>query len=162
MKKLNILILFTAASVAAFAQSKSYEALYSHFKGKEDVHAFSMGGMLCRLAVNVMANDNDVLKAMVKDIRHIRFIVIPKNEFAKQNLSINGFKGFLKKDLFEEMATIRDHGDIVSVFHRTDANAKDRYFVLVEDQGKVVAIEMKGTIDPALFKEGDNRITINK
>jgi len=162
MKKISLLIIFAVFSTAIFAQSKSYMALYSHFKGKEDVHAFAVGGMICRLAVNLVSQENDVLRTMTKDIRHIRLIVIPRDEFAKQNLSISGFKGYLQKDSFQEMATIREHGEVVSVFHRTDAGAKDRYFVLVEEAREVVAIEMKGTIDPSMFKEGDKRISINK
>lgn len=162
MKKLIVLTILVIFSVATFAQSKSYKAIYSNFKGKDDVHAFAMSGMICRLAVKLISQENDVLRALTKDIRHIRFIVIPKNEFEKQNLSVNGFKGYILKDEFEQMATIRDHGDIVSVYHRSDESAKDRYFILIEEPREIVAIEMKGTIDPSLFKNGDNRITINK
>ena len=162
MKKLIILFSLIFFSSSVFSQSKSYQALHAHFKGKEDVVAFSMGGVFCRMAVRMATPKDDILRKMTKDIRHVRFIVIPKAAFEAEKLSVKGFKNYLVKDSFQELAVIRDNGEIVSVYHRSDENAKDRYFVLVEEDREVVAIEMKGTIDETMFKDGDNRITLNK
>ena len=162
MKKLFLSILLIAGSVTTFSQSKSYQALRNHFEGKEDVNSFALNGFLCRAALRIVGTDKRLLHTMMKDIHHIRFIVIPTKEFGKQNLSVNGFKEYLTKDSFESLASIRDKAGLISVFHRMDGNKSDRYFVLVEEPNEVVGIEMKGYIDPALFRDDDNRITINK
>jgi hypothetical protein len=161
MKKI-IAVLFVLISVSGFAQSKSYQTLRDHFSGREDVHSFNLGGLLCRLAVNIATEDEPLFKNMMKDIDHVRFIVIPKKEFKNQNLSVKGFRNYLSKDSFEEVLAVRDNGDHVNIFHRTDGNKKNRYFVLVEESDEVVAIEMKGYIDPQLFKDENNKISLNK
>jgi len=58
--------------------------------------------------------------------------------------------------------SIRDNGEHINIFHRLDGNKKNRYFVLIEESDEVVALELKGYIDPELFKDGDNRITFSK
>ncbi|MBY0435022.1 MAG: DUF4252 domain-containing protein [Cyclobacteriaceae bacterium] len=159
MKKATLLSLIVlAGALTLSAQSKSFQALRDHFADRENVHAFSLSGFLCRTALRIALSDDPSLRAMARDINHVRFIVIPKDEFAKQKLSVNGFKGYLAKDKFEVMATVRDKGEVVSFFHRLDDNKKDRYFVLVEESREVVAIELKGYIDPSIFKNGNNRL----
>lgn len=162
MKKSILSFLLIAGSVTAFSQSRSYQALRNHFAGKEDVHSFALNGFLCRAVLRVARTDERLLHTMMKDIHHIRFIVIPIQEFGKQNLSVNGFKEYLTKDSFESLATFEDKEDHISVFYRMDGNKRERYFVLVEEPNEVVGIEMKGYIDPALFRNEDNRITINQ
>ncbi|HEY5822917.1 MAG TPA: DUF4252 domain-containing protein [Cyclobacteriaceae bacterium] len=162
MQRFTLFVLFLLITVFSFGQSKSFQTLKDHFAGEEDVHAFSMSGFLCRAALNVVMEDEEELKGMLDDIDHIRFIVIPKNEFADQNLTVNGFRKFIANDSFEEVMSIRDNGEHINIFHRLDGNKKNRYFVLVEESDEVVALELKGYIDPELFKDGDNRITFNK
>lgn len=162
MKPVAIITFLVLSITSAFAQSKSFQALRDHFTGIEDVHSFSVSGFLCRAAVSMMADDEDqLLKNLMSDIDHIRFIVIPKGEFDKQRLTLGGFKKYLTKDSFEEMMSVRDNGDHVTVFMREDGNKKNRYFVLVEEQTEVVAIEMKGYIDPELFKDENNKILVD-
>lgn len=144
------------------AQSKSFQTLHDHFAGREDVHAFSINGFFCRLALSMAIDEDDeLLRNLSRDIDHVRFMVIPKDEFYKQDLSVNGFKKYLLKDSFEQMMSVRDQGDNVNVYMREDGNHTNRYFVLVEETDEVVAIEMKGYIDPALFNTSDNKITLN-
>ncbi len=164
--KYYLLTLLLAASLATQAQSKSYEALMDRFKGQPDVHAFSFGGWLCRAALSVAVLDDDddpevrLLHRAMADISHVRFIVIPKGEFRAQGVSVNGFRKYLESDHFELMADLRDKGDHVTFYHRETGHRKSQYFVLVEEQDEVVAIEMKGYVDPEIFNSADARITL--
>lgn len=148
------------------AQSKSYQTLKDRFKDQPDVHSFSFGGWLCRAALSIAVNDDEddvevrLLHKAMADINHVRFITIPKNEFKVQGLSVNGFRSYLKKDAFEELASVRDNGEVVTFYHKGDAARRNQYFVLIEDQHEVVAIEMKGYIDPEIFNSDDARITL--
>ncbi|MBA4145359.1 MAG: hypothetical protein DI538_01570 [Azospira oryzae] len=163
IKPAAIIALCILGITSSFAQSKSFQTLRNHFIDNEDVHAFSIGGFWCRAAMSMVADEGDeLLNDMMDDIDHIRLIVIPKADFGKQNLTLGGFKKYLAKDAFEEMMSVRDKGDHVSIFMREDSNKKNRYFVLVEESTEVVAIEMKGYIDPELFKNENNKITFNK
>ena len=148
----------TFVSMATFAQSKSFEALRERFRGEEDVYAFSASGWLCRSVISVAlkAEDGDepelrLLKRAMDDIDHVRFITVPIREFAAQGVSVKGFRSFLMKDQFEVLADVRDRGDHITFYQRTAGDRKGHYFVLIEESSEVVAIEMKGYIDPAIF-----------
>jgi DNA-binding transcriptional regulator of glucitol operon len=165
MKKILLPIFVLTATLAA-GQSKGYETLKSRFKDQPDVHTFSFGGWLCRAALSLAVQDDEddievrLLHKAMADIDHIRFITIPKDEFKAQGLSVNGFRSYLKKDSFEELASVRDKGEHVTFYHKTDGGRKDQYFVLIEEATEVVAIEMKGYIDPEIFNSDDARITL--
>lgn len=164
MKKITFLFVFL--STLGWAQSKSYQTLKDRFKDQPDVHSFSFGGWLCRAALSIAVNDDEddvevrLLHKAMADINHVRFITIPKGEFKAQGLSVNGFRAYLKKDAFEELASVRDNGEVVTFYHKGDDARRNQYFVLIEDHHEVVAIEMKGYIDPEIFNSDDARITL--
>jgi len=98
----------------------------------------------------------------MRDIKHIRFMVIPKEEFTRQQLSVKGFRQVLQKDGFEMLAHVRDNGDDVSFLLREEGkDKKKRYFLVIEESDEMVAIEMKGFIDPEIFKDEKNKIALN-
>lgn len=143
------LVLLLAGS--AFGQSKSFEALKEHFDGEDDVHSFGVSGFLCRAALG-MAGEWEFKKA-IQEIKHLRFIVIPTEAFQAHQLTTTGFKKFLRQDGFEELSNIRDRGEEVTVYLQSNRNKKDIYFVLVEESDEVVAIEMKGYLDPNMLMD---------
>jgi hypothetical protein len=151
MKKIIIIVLLsTLTSFASLAQSKSYSALKDKFSSSDDVHSFSVGGWICRLVMN-WAGEYE-FKQAIEDLRHVRIIVIPKEEFERNDVSVNGFKKILKQDAFQELAHVKDHGDDVSIYIREMSNKRNYYFVLVEDNDEVTAIELHGYLNPELLK----------
>jgi hypothetical protein len=89
-------------------------------------------------------------KKTIVDIERVRLITIPKSAFRKKHVTVNGFRNILADDSFESLMRVRDHGDEISVYiqsgKRTDRN---RYFILIENDHEVMAMEIKGYIDPA-------------
>jgi hypothetical protein len=162
MKKFILTLLLAAGLTAAFSQSNSFQALQRNFSGKDDVHSFRLSGFLCRTALRMVAPEEKLFRSMVKDIQQVRLMVIPKAAFDAQQLSVNGFRHFLETDAFESLATIRDNGDHISIFHRLDDNKKNRYFVLVEEKDEIVAIEMKGYIEPDILVNTDLRTSLRR
>lgn len=161
MKSLSLsAITFLFSITSLFAQSNSYQALKDKFKGQPDVYSFSFSGWMGRLVLN-LAGENEFRYA-IKELNHMRLITIPRSEFSTQQVSVNGFKKLLKHDSFEELAVIRDNGEIVSVYLREGNNNKNHYFVLVEEKQEVVAIELKGYIDPELLNPQNTTLAINK
>ncbi len=142
----SVLIIFITVSTA-FCQSESFITLKNKFHGSDNVHSFATSGFLAK-AVLWMAGERDFRDA-VKNIKQIRLISIPKREFEANDVTLNGFKKILRKDSFEELATVRDHGDDVTLYLQTNKQVKNnRYFLIVDDESEVIAIEIKGYIDP--------------
>ncbi len=148
MKKiaLSILLALLLASTSTFAQSESFFILKEKFAGERDVHHFAVSGFLAR-TVLWMADEHEFYNA-IKEVRNIRLIVIPKDAFKSQEVTVNGFKKVLQNDGFEELLRVKDNGDDVTLYLQSASKKKDRYFVIVEERDEVVAIELKGLIDP--------------
>jgi hypothetical protein len=147
-------------TASAFAQSNSYLALKDKFIDQPDVHSFSFSGWMGRMVLNIAGEYE--FKNAIKDIRSVKFITIPRSEFSAQQVSIQGFKKVLKQDAFQELAFMRDEGEEVSIYLREGNNNKNTYFVLVEEEQEVVAIELKGYLDPQLLNPKNTTLAINK
>ncbi len=153
-----LILLITVGSVSA--QSNSYQILKENFNGQPDVHSFSVSGWVGRVILN-MAGEYEFRDA-IKELKHVRFITIPRAEFEARKLTVKGFKNVLKQDSFQELAFIRDNGEEVSIYLKEGNNHKNHYFVLVEDEQEVVAIELKGYIDLEQLNPTNTTIAINK
>jgi hypothetical protein len=151
MKKLALTFVFACSVILLQAQSDSYKMLRSHFADQPEVRSFKLSGMMCRIIVEIIEHDDDRLAAALEEVRHVRVMTIPKKEFAAQGLTVGGFKSRLPKDDFEIVGDFKDQGGSVAFFHRQEKKSKDRYFVIIEEEDEVIAIEMKGSIDPAIL-----------
>ena len=147
MKKTFIpaLLVLLIASTSAYAQSESFLTLKDKFRGEDEVHHFSVSGFLAR-SILWMADEHEFFSA-IKDVKTIRLIVIPRDAFMEQEVTLNGFKKVLRGDGFEELARVKDHGDEVTMYLQSSGKKKDRYMILVEEEDEIIAIEIKGYID---------------
>ncbi len=160
MKSIRILTLLLITVGSVSAQSNSYQILKENFIGQPDVHSFSVSGWVGRLILN-MAGEYEFRDA-IKELKHVRLITIPRAEFEARKLTVRGFKNILQQDSFQELAFIRDNGEEVSIYLKEGNNHKNHYFVLVEDEQEVVAIELKGYIDLEQLNPTNTTIAINK
>ena len=142
------------------AQSNSYQLLKNKFRDQPDVHSFSFNGWMGRIVLN-LAGEYEFREA-IKEVKYLRLITIPRTEFAAQQVTINGFKKLLKQDSFEELAFIHDQGEDVTIYLRPGSNNKNYYFVLIEEEREVVAIELKGYLDPKLLNPKNTSLAVNK
>ena len=145
MKKYCLVLMLALILNQALSQSDSYRTMKDTFKGGENVYSVSVSGFLCR-AVLAIADEHEFRDA-ISDVRNVRFITVPKSEFASRNLSLAGFRKVLKEDAFQELANFRDKGDHVSFFLQENDKNKNRYFILVDEGDDIVVIEMKGHVD---------------
>lgn len=136
-----LVVLLTAAN----AQSNSYLTIRDTFKKGHDVYHFGVSGFLCR-TILAWADEYEFRDA-ITDVQNIKFITIPKSEFANRNVTLNGFKKILKEDAFQELAHFRDNGDYVDFYIQEKKNNNNRYFILVDEGENILAIEMKGYVD---------------
>lgn len=152
MKQLTLVLLLVSAAFAADAQSESYRALRRKFSDSPEVKSYKLNALVMKILVSVVSREDDEIARALKDVKHVRVMTIPKEEFILRDLSVNGFKSYLAKDHYELMTDIRNHGDKATFYHRVEGH-RNRYFAIIEESDEVVAIEMKGHIDPAIFNE---------
>lgn len=160
MKTILSVILILGA-VAAQAQSEAYQTMREKFRGEENVFAFGASGFFAR-AILGMAGEHDYKRA-IKDVRNMRFIVVPKKAFHDQHVTVGGLKKVLRADGFHELAHVRDRGEDISLFLQEGKRDKDdRYFLLVEEQDEVVAFEIRGYVDPEELKKLSGNVSYNR
>lgn len=158
--KLSLLLVITLVAQAAIAQSESYQALKDNFRKRPDVYSLSVGGWMCRVVLK-MADEYEFSDA-IRHVRHVRLITIPAKEFDALHLSVKGFKQVLRKDSFEELSSVREEKETVTVYLQESSNHKNRYFVLVEGDDQVTGIEIKGYLDPKILQEKKGWLTEEK
>lgn len=158
--KLVFVLVFLLAAVSGYSQSNSFQILKNKFRDHPDVHSFSLNGWMGRMVLN-LAGEYEFRDA-IKDVKYMRLITVPRSAFSAQHVSVNGFKKLLKQDTYEELAFIRDRGDEISIYLREGNNNKNHYFVLIEEEREVVAIELKGYLDPKLLNPANTTLAVNK
>jgi hypothetical protein len=150
MKHTLAFMFMLLAGATAFGQSKSFDALSNAFADRDNVISFSLGG----LPLKWTSDEDDKTFNRVRDVR---FLTIPRQQFDAGDMKLSSVKRNLSRDSFEEMFSARDEGDNVSIYLQDHGGDTNVYFVLVEDDDNVVAIEIKGYIDPKSLKDKKTR-----
>jgi hypothetical protein len=136
--------------VSSFAQSKSFVTLKNKFRGGENVISVKAGSFLVR-TVLLFSGEGDWEDDFGK-VRSVRVINIPQAEFKKKNVSAKGFRNVLAKDQFEELVTTFSEGERLTIFQR-DGKDSDIYFMLIENDHDVTALEIRGELFPEKIVE---------
>lgn len=139
------------ATGSSFSQSKSFETLYDHFSGTDEVNCFSISGFFCRAGL-WMAGEHEFRDA-IESVSSVRLITIPLSNFRAQGLSLNGYRKVLASDDFESLATIRESESKVEIYLQQTDNNENHYLVLVEEHEQVTAIEIRGYMDVDKLKK---------
>ena len=155
---LSIIILLFI-SVSAFPQSKSFYTLKETFSGSKDVYSFHASGFLARTALWI-AGEHEFTNA-IKEVKDIYVIVIPKEAFETQQVTLHGFRKLTSNDSFEELAHVRDHGDDITLLIQGGKKDKNnRYLILIDSDQDIVVVEVKGFIDPGLLLNKKENIAL--
>lgn len=148
-------LLFLTFALTCSAQSRSYEILKEKFNGNGAV-SFNVGGLFFRTALWI-AGERE-LRRELGEIRNVRFINIPQHALRAKNLKLTGFKKILLKDNFEQMASVSESGEVITVYMKDDMKKRSNlYFVLIENRDEVIALEIKGRIDTNKLLEDHNK-----
>jgi hypothetical protein len=152
MKKIVVIGVLISLSHLSFAQSESYEQLREQFIDRENVHSFSVSGFWCRMLMGWVIEEDELFRQALQEVKHVRALIVPQQEWRQDFQSSAEFLRTLKGDGFEELATIRDRGEKLSFYIRPDGKRRNQYFILIEEANEVVAIELRGYLDPELLK----------
>ena len=156
MKKTLLSIgLLLLCSLASQAQSESFMALKSKFRGDENVFCVGAGGGLLARAALWASGETEINDA-IKRIHDIQLIVIPKEAFREKRVTVAGYKRVLAKDHYSELLHAKDGGDDVTIYIKPAGHRNNLYMILVEEDDEVVAIHFEGYVDPnAALKASD-------
>ena len=139
-----ILSLFLVTT--GFSQSDSFIALKEKFAYHQDAYSFSTsafwGGALVWLA-----GEHEFYDA-IKQIKQISLISVPKAAFRYEEVTVAGFKKVVRQDSFQELAHMKENGDVITFYMKSTGSKNNRYMILVEDSDNLIAIELTGYIDP--------------
>lgn len=161
MKSIVTTLALVLTLTGSFAQSKSYQILREKFAGTENVFSFRASGFVARTILWI-AKENDYQNA-IQEIRNVRVTIIPKAAFRKHDVTVSGFLKLTKKDGFEELAHVREHGEEVTILLQKPIpkNEDNRYLVLVEEGSEVVVMEILGYLNPNILLKQKNNIAHN-
>lgn len=154
MKSIFALV-FTIASITTYAQSESFLTFKESLDDAEDVVSFKVGGFVLR-TVLWLSGESDFKEEFGK-VNSVRFIVAPIEELDKRKLKVSGFKKVLRHDHFEEMVSATEEGDRITVYMQERGKNKNLYFVLIESEDEIAAIEIKGYLDPKKLLESNSK-----
>ena len=151
MKRTVVFAVFLLAAISeSGAQSESFRTLEKKFSSDENVFTFSTSGVFAR-AVLWLAGEHE-FKSAIKQVKNIRLITIPATAFGQNKVSVTGFKKIVAEDAYEELALVRDRGEEVTLYVQSLKNSSfNRYLILIDNPEEVVAVEIKGYIDPSLL-----------
>lgn len=141
-----IVIMLLAVSANSFGQSESFLTLKEKFADSGNVTSLKVGGFLIR-AVLWFGDEKET--EGLRDISSIRLMNIPQHELASRNLKLSGFKKLLARDNFEEVVSVKEKGDLITVYVQDHGKSDNYYMMLVESDTEITAIEIEGDIDPA-------------
>ena len=153
-------ILVFLFSTEASSQSDSFIALREKFAYHKDVYTFSSSAFLGG-ALFWMAGEHEFYDA-IKNIERIGFVIVPRESFRRENVSLAGFKNVIRQDSFYELARVKEHGDLITFYMKSTESKNNRYMILVEDHENVIAIELTGYIDPEHLLKCDSNSYIEK
>ncbi|SKC78710.1 DUF4252 domain-containing protein [Ohtaekwangia koreensis] len=154
MKNILALVLITA-SLSTFAQSESFLTLKEKFGDSRNVTSISVGGFILRTALLISGEDH--YRDEFGDVSNVRLINIPIEELDKRNLKISGFKKVLRNDNFEEVVSASEDGEHVTIYMQERKRNKNLYFLLIEGEDQILAIEIKGYLDPKKLLETNSK-----
>jgi hypothetical protein len=161
MKKICTgVILSLLLTTIGYSQSDSFIALKEKFAYHQDVYSFSTNAFLGG-AILKLAGEHEFYDA-VKSIKRISVITIPRDAFRHEDVSVSGFKKIMRRDSFQELARMKDNGDVVTFYMKPTESKNNRYMILVEDSGNLVAIELTGYIDPEFLLKCESHSTKEK
>ena len=159
MKRTIVLVAFLLAGISeSGAQSESFQALQKKFSSNESVFTFSTSGVLAR-TVLWLAGEHEFKRA-IKQVKSIRLITIPATAFEQNKVSVAGFKKVVAEDAYEQLALVRDRKDEVTLYVQALKNSSvNRYLILIDNPEEVVAVEIKGYIEPNLLNSPHGKVS---
>ena len=134
-----LVVAFSLACLATYAQSKTTEAL--HKKHKDAMSLFFYNNTLRMIN---QTEDKD-LDALIKDIEKMKFLLIHK----PAGFSTDDYKKLTadyKKEAFEEMMTSRMEGKTFDIFAIEKDGKTKSMLVLVNDQENLYVLDIVGRI----------------
>jgi len=149
-KLLFPILIFYSLSVAG--QSKSIDRFRKEFK--EDNNVFIYRSTLQMLN----AENNPEFSDLVKDIEEIRVLnYIKANQSIKPDV-ISNLKNDLREENYQELMIFAEQGNKILLYGREKREKTIGFVALVEDQEKLMIVDVVGDLDIKKFMQLKNKL----
>ena len=149
-KLLFPILIFYSLSVAG--QSKSIDRFRKEFK--EDNNVFIYRSTLQMLN----AENNPEFSDLVKDIEEIRVLNYIKANQSIKPEEISNLKNNLKEENYQELMIFAEQGNKIMLYGREKREKTIGFVALVEDQEKLMIVDVVGDLDMKKFMQLKNKL----
>jgi hypothetical protein len=151
MKKFTLFALFLLFSVATFAESPAIHAAFEKYRSHEGITNISIPGFVIHLAASI-GDIEDEEREFLRCIDKVRILSIEDKYFrSKIDLHREFYSEINRDGKFEEMMTVRDHGQNVTVFGRMGENNVIKELVVLVGGDDNALIYLRGNIAPEMI-----------
>ncbi len=155
MKNL-LLILTVSCTYLSNAQTPALDRFYRTHKKVDDVAHISLGGFI--LKIGSWFIEDPTARTLARKAKRARFLVT-EGENRIRNAEVNKLVRQLRRDNFESLVQIRDHGDKIDLFIREDGRyirnvlatvRSDDEFILASFECKLKKSDMEDLLNDVL------------
>ncbi len=153
MKK-NLLLLIAAIFILTSCEyTPGVSEAFAKYRFKHGVFTLSVPGWLIHLASNsgdIDKNERELLESIDK----VRILVVEdENLNGKINLHKEFAAKIKSKNHYEELLTVNDNGENVTIYGKTDGDVITEMVLLVSGENDNALIFVRGEISPEVLKE---------
>jgi hypothetical protein len=133
---------------------------YTKYRFKDGVTTITIPGWV----INLAANFGDIEKSereLLQSIDKVRVLVVEDDDLnARINLHREFSTKINRKNDYEELITVRDKNEDITIFGKMDEFVIKEMVILVGGQDNAM-IYVRGEIDPRILKEQINKNNVN-
>lgn len=151
MKKFTLLALFLLFNIATFAESPAIRSAFEKYRSHEGITNISIPGFVIHLAASIGDMEEDE-RDFLRSIDKVRILSIEDKYFRSKIDLHHEFYSEINRDAkFEEMMTVRDRGQNVTVFGRMGENNVIKELVVLVGGDDNALIYLRGNIAPEMI-----------
>jgi hypothetical protein len=160
MKTILLFLLATLLLFSSCEYNPGVSEAFTKYRFKDGVTTITIPGWV----INLAANFGDIEKSereLLQSIDKVRVLVIEDDDLnARINLHREFSTKINRKNDYEELMTVRDKNEDITIFGKMDEFVIKEMVILVGGEDNAM-IYVRGEIDPRILKEQINKNNVN-
>jgi hypothetical protein len=160
MKTILLFLLATLLLFSSCEYNPGVSEAFTKYRFKDGVTTITIPGWV----INLAANFGDIEKSereLLQSIDKVRVLVVEDDDLnARINLHREFSTKINRKNDYEELMTVRDKNEDITIFGKMDEFVIKEMVILVGGQDNAM-IYVRGEIDPRILKEQINKNNVN-
>jgi hypothetical protein len=160
MKTILLFLLATLLLFSSCEYNPGVSEAFTKYRFKDGVTTITIPGWV----INLAANFGDIEKSereLLQSIDKVRVLVVEDDDLnARINLHREFSTKINRKNDYEELMTVRDKNEDITIFGKMDEFVIKEMVILVGGEDNAM-IYVRGEIDPRILKEQINKNNVN-